>query len=131
MNKLIKILLIITLVFFIENIFSSYIYTVHGEDGEISWAAGAKNFVESADPNIKINDDKINEPSSQIYNVLTSIGMIVAVSVGAVLGIKYMFTSVEEKANVLETMIPYLIGCVVTFGAFGIWKIFINTFYNI
>ena len=126
MNKLIKILLIITLVFFIENIFSSYIYTVHGEDGEISWAAGAKNFVESADPNIKIN-----EPSSQIYNVLTSIGMIVAVSVGAVLGIKYMFTSVEEKANVLETMIPYLIGCVVTFGAFGIWKIFINTFYNI
>ena len=42
-----------------------------------------------------------------------------------------MFTSVEEKANVLETMIPYLIGCVVTFGAFGIWKIAITIMQGI
>ena len=57
--------------------------------------------------------------------------MIIAVVVGIVLGIKYMIAGADEKAEVKETLLPYIIGCVVTFGAFGIWRILINTFIGI
>ena len=33
-----------------------------------------------------------------------------------------MIGSIEEKAQVKESLIPFVIGCVVVFGAFGIWK---------
>ena len=53
--------------------------------------------------------------------------MIITVVVGVILGIIYMMASAVDKAKVKETIIPYLIGSVVIFGAFGIWKIAINT----
>ena len=34
--------------------------------------------------------------------------------------------SVSEKANVKETLIPYIAGCIVIFGAFGIWKLVVT-----
>ena len=34
-----------------------------------------------------------------------------------------MLGSIEEKAQVKEALIPFIIGCIVVFGAFGIWKI--------
>ena len=37
-----------------------------------------------------------------------------------------MTGSVAEKAQVKETLIPYVAGCVVIFGAFGIWKLIIE-----
>lgn len=85
----------------------------------------------SADSNITINSTELNRPSSEVYNILTSLGMIIAVVVGIVLGIKYMIAGADEKAEVKETLLPYIIGCVVTFGAFGIWRILINTFIGI
>lgn len=33
-----------------------------------------------------------------------------------------MMGSAEEKAEVMKTLIPFVIGCAVLFGAFGIWK---------
>lgn len=95
------------------------------------WFDGAQDFIDSADSNITINSEKLNDPSSEVYNMLTSFGMIVALAVGIVLGIKYMIAGADEKAEVKETLLPYIIGCVVTFGAFGIWKILINTFIGI
>jgi len=95
------------------------------------WFEGAQNFMNSADSNITINSTELNKPSSEVYNILTSFGMIIAVVVGIVLGIKYMIAGADEKAEVKETLLPYIIGCVVTFGAFGIWKILINTFIGI
>lgn len=95
------------------------------------WFEGAQDFMNSADSNITINSTELNKPSSEVYNILTSFGMIIAVVVGIVLGIKYMIAGADEKAEVKETLLPYIIGCVVTFGAFGIWKILINTFIGI
>ncbi len=30
--------------------------------------------------------------------------------------------SVEAKAQIKEKLIPYVVGCAIMFGAFGIWK---------
>lgn len=61
--------------------------------------------------------------SDFIFNLLLAIAMVVAVIVGMILGIKFMSASVEEKAKIKESLIPFVVGCVVVFGAFGIWKL--------
>lgn len=70
-----------------------------------------------------INEVELQNTTNFLYNLLLGIGIVAAVIVGIILGIKYMIGSVEEKAEYKETLFAYLISCVVIFGAFGIWRI--------
>jgi hypothetical protein len=65
---------------------------------------------------------------NDLYNVVFPLGVVTTVIVGVVLGIKFMAASAEDKAKVKESMIPYVVGCVVIYGAFGIWKLCIQIF---
>ena len=47
-------------------------------------------------------------------------GSVLAVGVLVVLGIKYMMGSAEEKAEYKKTMVPYIVGAVLIFGAVNI-----------
>lgn len=81
--------------------------------------------------NIKSNaatdaDGAIETIGSTILSAITSVGMVLAIIVVAVLGIKYMMGSVEEKAEYKKTMIPYLVGAVLVFGASAIGKAVVN-----
>ena len=64
--------------------------------------------------------------SNDIYNMLLIMGIVIAVIVGSILGIKFMISSVEEQAKIKNVLIIYVIGCIVVFGAFTIWKIVAN-----
>ena len=125
--KLTKLIFNIILICFLTLVLIGDYSTVYAG----GWFEGAQDFMNSADSNITINSTELNRPSSEVYNILTSLGMIIAVVVGIVLGIKYMIAGADEKAEVKETLLPYIIGCVVTFGAFGIWIIIITTFIGI
>ncbi len=59
---------------------------------------------------------------ANVVDIITTIAIIVAVVVLLVLGIKYMMGSAAEKAEYKKTMIPYLIGAVLVFGAAAIAK---------
>ena len=59
-----------------------------------------------------------------------TIGVIVAVIGIIFLGIKYMTGAAEEQAKVKETLIPFVIGCIVVFGAFAIWSAVVNIIQN-
>ena len=78
-----------------------------------------------------IDQSKLQIEINYVYNILFAIGVGLSVLVGAMLGIRYMLGSVEEQAKIKETFIPYAIGCIVVFGAFGIWKIIITIGGNI
>lgn len=94
-----------------------------------SWVDDASKFLDaSKGVDIGIKKEKLDEASDDIFNMLSSIGMVIAVIVGMILGITFMVTSADEKAKVKESLMPYIIGCIVIFGAFGIWKIMVNTF---
>ena len=58
--------------------------------------------------------------AGNIVNIITWVGIIVAIIVLLVLGIKYMMGSADEKAEYKKTMIPYLVGAVLIFGASAI-----------
>ena len=42
-----------------------------------------------------------------------------------------MTAGIEQQAQIKQALIPYVVGCVVVFGAFGIWKIAIEILKNI
>lgn len=88
---------------------------------------GAENFVNSGKANSEnaINTEILSDTSNLIYNTFVIIGVCAAVIVGAILGLKFIMGSVEEKVKVKESLVPFIIGCVVLFGAFGIWKLVI------
>ena len=58
-----------------------------------------------------------------VLTVITTVGMVVSVLIVAIIGIKYMIGSVEEKAEYKKDMIPYLVGAVLTFSITSIVKI--------
>ena len=64
----------------------------------------------------------ITNVGANIVSIITTIGIIVALIVLLILGIKYMMGSASEKAEYKKTMIPYLVGAVLIFGASAIAK---------
>ena len=73
-----------------------------------------------------INNDALKEGSNTLYNVLLVIGIAVAFIWGIVLGIQFVTGSLGEKADVKKNLIVYLVGCVIIFGAFGIWRLLLQ-----
>lgn len=87
---------------------------------------GGDNFIGAADDNAKIDETKLKLTSDLIYQILMVLGISIAVIIAGILGIKFMIGSVEEKAQVKDQLIPFVIGCIVIFGAFSIWKVAVN-----
>ena len=88
----------------------------------------ADDFIKDGEASSDIDETQLGETSDFLYNLLLGIGIIAAVGVGVVLGIKYMVGSLEEKADLKQVLLGYAISCLVIFGAFGIWKLAVNVF---
>ena len=77
-------------------------------------------------PGDKIKTDDITNFSASLINVISIIGSAAAIITLIVLGIKYMMGSAEEKAEYKKTMIPYLVGAILIFGASAITKVVVG-----
>lgn len=87
----------------------------------------ADNFIQTGTTGkVPIEDDELREMSNMLYNALLIVAIIIAVIVGLVIGIQFMTGSVAQKAKIKETLIPYVAGCIVIFGTFGIWRLVVN-----
>lgn len=62
-----------------------------------------------------------------IVTIMQTVGIVVAVVVLLILGIKYMIGSAEEKAEYKKTMIPYIVGAILIFASTTI----VNVVYNL
>ncbi len=89
---------------------------------------GADSFLQDGIGDVKdnLNQANLQTMSDMIYNVLLAVAVIAAVIMGLIIGIKFMTGSVDQKAKIKETLIVYIVGCVVAFGTFGIWRLVIN-----
>ena len=124
---------IIILLFVILTMFST---TVNA----IGWTdiinQGDKFLNLGKEQNADKNNEIINKTdliifNNNLYNIAFLLGVVLSVIIGAVLGIQIMMGSIEEQVKAKEALIPYVIGCLVIFGAFIIWKIIINMGENI
>lgn len=111
-----------------KDMMNTYTKQDYGSDTSLSGViSGGDSFIDAGkDGSAQIDKGSLQNASSSIYNILLICGMIVAVLIGAILGIKFMIGSVEEKAEIKAALVPFIIGCVVVFGAFGIWKIVVT-----
>lgn len=67
--------------------------------------------------NANINTGIIQNAGNQIATIIRTVGIVASVIILMILGIKYMMGSAEEKAEYKKTMIPYVVGAIVLFGA--------------
>ena len=70
---------------------------------------------------------EITALGKSIVAVVQTVGVVVAVVILLVLGIKYMMGSAEEKADYKKSMIPYIVGAVLIFASTTI----VNIVYNL
>ncbi len=68
-------------------------------------------------------DQQITKVGGNIVNIIQVVGIVIAVIVLLVIGIKYMMGSASEKAEYKKTMIPYLVGAVLVFAGTSLVKV--------
>lgn len=74
----------------------------------------------------KIKANNINDLTGKVLGVVQVVGVATGIVMLIVIGIKYMLTSVEEKAAIKQRLIPYVIGAVLLFGGTGLLTIIVN-----
>lgn len=91
----------------------------------------ASDFIKQGDPSTAISTSSLKEPSDLITNILLGVATLISVVTITILGISFMIQSAEGKAEIKQAIIPLVIGIIVSFGAFTIWKAIINIFAKI
>jgi hypothetical protein len=146
-----RILSKITIVLIIAMIISMYItysfgVQTKGTDGSGSGSASsasselssfnsinekAKGFIKNGAEKETISQSKIEQDMLPLARILMGIAVLVLLSVGAILGVKYMISGADEKANIKEKLIWYVVSAVLIFGAVAIFNIVINVLNKI
>lgn len=85
----------------------------------------ADNFINMGKTNAVIEDYDTNVLNTlvPIGKILVQIANVVLVIVGCILGIKYMTSGADEKANIKQKLIWYVISIVLVYGAVGIYTL--------
>lgn len=91
----------------------------------------ADSFISVGNNSEKIKQTELQDMASSIFSIVLQIGVAVATIVGLVLGIKFMMSGADGKAEVKKMLITYIIGCTVVFGAFAFWKIVVLIIRNL
>ena len=79
----------------------------------------------------QLDNTALQNFSKSMFNILFAVGVVVSVITGALLGLKLMVSSIEEQVEAKKLIIPYVIGCIVLFGGFGIWRILVTILQGI
>lgn len=68
----------------------------------------------------------INNVAGRILGVVQVVGTGIALIMIAVIGVKYMITSPQEKAQIKDTLMPYFIGAILLFAGTNILSIIVK-----
>ena len=71
--------------------------------------------------NVQTND--LTKVGNNIVIIIQVVGIVIAVIVLLVIGIKYMMGSASEKAEYKKTMIPYIVGAVLIFAGTSLVRV--------
>ncbi|MCI8470628.1 MAG: hypothetical protein HFJ35_03960 [Clostridia bacterium] len=127
MTKRMKNIIGIAIIMLIGISINGFCYEIYGIDvcGEVEIPNVVVKIAEAPintnwyDPQVTIdsvnNAIELKNMANIIIGCLQAIGSIVSVTVLAILGIKYMVGSAEEKAEYKKTMGPYITGAVMVF----------------
>lgn len=105
-NKLIKLIVSVLIITLLFVCFQGLAYAIDAIDPN------------DYKPNIgQSNTERTKEMANKILGLISSIGAVCSVIVIAIIGIKYMLGSVEEKADYKKKMTTYMVGAVLLFSS--------------
>lgn len=113
MKKTVKIISILLILLVVATTISSVVFAKVEVD----------KIVKGIDDASSTATSNIQSMGGKIVNIMQVLGVVIAVVVLVVIGIKYMMGSAEEKAEYKKVMIPYVVGAVLIFGATSIVKV--------
>ena len=132
-KQIIKIMLVLIIILLVSLIFQNDVQAIQlASQGSTDITiedvtGGADDFIHAGtSQDNPLDIAGIKNVTDVVYNIFLAVGIIVAVIVGLLIGIKYMTGSVSRKSDIKQLFLPYIVGCVVIFGAFGIWKIVVE-----
>lgn len=88
-----------------------------------------KSFLQLGDISVA-NEDELKSLSDFVSGILLWIAIAVTLISAIIMGINFLTQSVEDKAKIKESMTPWVVGIIVSFGAYTIWQITINLLSN-
>lgn len=110
-KKLVKIIMIILLIITLFN--NSYVYADDAhEEEQIQIEQDLQDPASHPDlwkPTVTAQPELTNKAGT-VLGIINTIGVILSVIILAIVGVKYMLGSVEEKADYKKDMIPYIVG---------------------
>lgn len=125
--KIISAILIIVLLIFNMPIYSNALDL----DGLLN---AGKDFIEKGNSGSSIpiagKEQAMKNLSNKVSSILLTIAFGVTLISGVIMGINFAMQSVDDKAKIKESMLPWVVGIIISFGAYGIWKLVMSIFYS-
>ena len=124
-----KILTVILLTIFILLTFNHCIYADVGYDfGKGFYSKGSSTMI-NTDVQLGHSDaiNSSNDIIARYLGIAQVIGSVISVAALAIIGIRYMFSSLEEKANMKGILIYYIVGAVLVFATSNVLSVVYRT----
>lgn len=74
----------------------------------------------------EIDNSRVYDGFEEMAGILLGAGIVVVICVGVILGIRYMISEPEQKAQLKKSLYAYLVGTIIICGAAGIWKLVVD-----
>ena len=112
MKKLLNVIFIVFLIFIV--LFPNFCYA----DRVITNFDGYKGPSSSS--------TKLNNVANAVTGTIMAVGTVISVITLAIIGVRYMMGSVEERAEYKKTLLPWMIGAIMVFAITTIPSIIYN-----
>ena len=86
-------------------------------------AVDPNTVLNGLDGNGNVQTSDLTKVGNNIVTIIQVVGIVIAVIVLLVIGIKYMMGSASEKAEYKKTMIPYIVGAVLIFAGTSLVRV--------
>lgn len=96
---------------------------------QVSGILASSNLGTGFDPSIIDKGEAVSQfetPIGKIWNTFVYIVQIAAIACIVIAGIRYMFASANEKADLKKSLIPLLIGAILVYAASSVAKFVID-----
>ena len=77
-----------------------------------------------------VDTSDIEDVGGQIVGIIQIVGTVVSVGTLTIIGIKYALGSAEERASYKKTLIPYIVGAILLFGATNLTQVIYEWKWN-
>ena len=122
-SKILKIIVTIVMLLNVLPIIDSNVYA-SSLFGNIQ--SSAENFLQNGKDNQKITAATAKDKILPIANMLVAIATVVFLIVGGIMGVQYMISGANERAQLKTKLIWFVIAVVVVYGAAGIFNIAVS-----